>query len=476
MNSEVSTSPQRWHLGVLLTPGLLILAGGLLAYLYALRSPEFDFGKRRLLIAAVAGASAIAAGLVLHRKAVRDYRTVQRNYWRTVLYCSLCVAAGPALTIFALDKAVGVFHSHSAPRPILVLHPCSQESYRTSEFAFTATTNALGMRDREIDLQQKTGLRILALGDSFTYGWGVADAAPWPKVVERRLAEKHPSAEILNFGCPGAGVDSYARIAESVIPIAKPDVVLVAVLQGIDLKLANLGETSDRLFQARVDRNGRDSGSVVARVFPNLCDLRARLAARRPQVISADEIRQQWQAMARSMSNHFSHAEAEHFDRLDAEVKEMFRVGDLNPWEVYFALKYPDYVSFTLRPDRPEVRRAIDSMAHHLTRIRRAADAINAQTIVLCVPPAWYYSARALAAKRRVGYDLDDSAIKSDAPDDAIRSACQSAGVEFRSYASRFRHLPADEKWYFDLDGMYNAKGQALFAEAVAEDLERILK
>src|ERR1051326_4754279 len=49
------------------------------------------------------------------------------------------------------------------------------------EFAFTVTTNSLGFRDREFSPDKKSKTRIVALGDSFTYGWGVEAQQSWPK-------------------------------------------------------------------------------------------------------------------------------------------------------------------------------------------------------------------------------------------------------------------------------------------------------
>jgi hypothetical protein len=476
MDAKASTFQKRARLGVLAAPGVLAVCLGFAAYLYGRARPDFDFGKRRLLATAIAGMAVLAVGLFIHRKASQDAGAVNRPYWATVLFCALCLTAGPLLTVFAVDKAIGAYLSTIPPRPLLVMRPSSRDSFRTTEFTFTATTNSLGFRDRELDLRRKTDARILALGDSFTYGWGVNDDEPWPKVLERILSKEGRTIEVLNFGCPGAGVDAYAKIAESVIPIAKPDIVLVAVLQGIDLKLSDLGSTADRLFQSKADLSGRPDRSLAARTVPNLGQLCVDIAARRPVAVSADEHRRDWQAKATTMSNQFTPEQAERFEKLDDEVKAMFRDGDLNPWEVLFALKYPDYVSFTLDGDRAAVRRATEAMGRNLESIKRLADANNARLIALSVPPAWYYSARALAAKRRVGYRLDDSALGSDVPGRVVCSACRDAGVDCVSFVSRVRRRVPTEPWYFDLDGMYNATGHAFFGEAVADELRRRLQ
>lgn len=59
-----------------------------------------------------------------------------------------------------------------------------------------ARINSRGLRDREIDPVRKVGIRVLCLGDSFTWGWSVGDDETYPKVLERELA----GVEAVNAG------------------------------------------------------------------------------------------------------------------------------------------------------------------------------------------------------------------------------------------------------------------------------------
>ncbi|MCK6530108.1 SGNH/GDSL hydrolase family protein [Myxococcota bacterium] len=68
-------------------------------------------------------------------------------------------------------------------------------------------TNALGMRDREYSPAKPAGTyRILALGDSVTFGVQVPEADAWTEQLERGLASRRrsgPPVEVLNMGVPG---------------------------------------------------------------------------------------------------------------------------------------------------------------------------------------------------------------------------------------------------------------------------------
>ena len=180
--------------------------------------------------------------------------------------------------------------------------------------------------------------------------------------------------------------------------------------------------------------------------------------------------------MAAELPRRLTPAERERFVALDAEVKAMLHSGDLNPWEVFFSATYPDYVSFTLQPERVEVQRACAGMASSLERIKNACARDNVKLVVLSITAPWYVSPRALAGKRRVGYLLDEAALNSDAPDEVIRSACRVAEVDCFSFTQHFRAVGADRKWFFDFDGMFNVEGHTIYGEEVSRLLLQIPK
>ncbi len=134
------------------------------------------------------------------------------------------------MTLF-VDYLVGVFLPKN---PYLVFPPMTEVVYKTKEFEFTASINSLGFRDRSFTVRKNANYRIVAIGDSFTYGWGVTVENSWPKVLERNLRDNGWQVEIANLGKPSADPIDYAEIAERAIPLLKPDLVVVGILQGED--------------------------------------------------------------------------------------------------------------------------------------------------------------------------------------------------------------------------------------------------
>jgi len=79
-------------------------------------------------------------------------------------------------------------------------------------------------------------LRILAIGDSFTYGWGVDIEYTWPFLLEKKLSGQYKDkrVEVINLGVGGAVPSEYSEIAEEYILLYKPDFVIVGFVEGND--------------------------------------------------------------------------------------------------------------------------------------------------------------------------------------------------------------------------------------------------
>ena len=96
--------------------------------------------------------------------------------------------------------------------------------------------NAFGLNDVEFVAPKPRGrFRIMALGDSFTYG-----SAPYPDAVMTRVEEALRARcagmdlDLLNFGIGGTGVWDYKLLFELAGPTFDPDLVVVNLYLGND--------------------------------------------------------------------------------------------------------------------------------------------------------------------------------------------------------------------------------------------------
>ncbi len=103
----------------------------------------------------------------------------------------------------------------------------------------TFSTNSMGFRAPEPRIPKPEGMiRIVGLGDSFAFGWKVADGEPYLDRLGAALRERHPEREweIVNTGVPGYNtVQEAATLREKVLDL-EPDLVLLGFV-GNDTRL-----------------------------------------------------------------------------------------------------------------------------------------------------------------------------------------------------------------------------------------------
>lgn len=104
-----------------------------------------------------------------------------------------------------------------------------------AEFDTEIVTNQEGLRGPEVGPKPPGGIRILAIGDSFTFGVGAQQEETWPAWLERRMR----NAQVLNAGAPGFGVPDEVAWFEQYGGALDPDVVVVAVFLANDLQDAS---------------------------------------------------------------------------------------------------------------------------------------------------------------------------------------------------------------------------------------------
>lgn len=100
--------------------------------------------------------------------------------------------------------------------------------------------STLGFHDVEHTLPPTgDGLRVLALGDSFTAALEVPVADGWTQTMQRELrALGHENAEALNLGIDGTGPNIQLKQLKQFTPLFQPDVVMVAFYKNDPLDIS----------------------------------------------------------------------------------------------------------------------------------------------------------------------------------------------------------------------------------------------
>ncbi len=151
--------------------------------------------------------------------------------------------------------------SHFSPSPLLpfTLKPNNRSQFSMLEFDTTVVTNSQGLRDRELDTDKP---RILCIGDSFTFGYGVENEEAFCAKLEGLFGGKY---EFINAGfADGLSPDTYALWLSKHLDVLNPVGILVTLCQNDQSDVVSnrwfRGESvmspSDHGLPDRIDRPG----------------------------------------------------------------------------------------------------------------------------------------------------------------------------------------------------------------------------
>lgn len=107
---------------------------------------------------------------------------------------------------------------------------------RATLYGHEVVINAQGLRNAEIEQPKPPGVfRVLMIGDSVAFGWGVAEEHCLPRVLESLWNAAGPPAaatrvEVINCGVPGAGMPNELLWLREVGLALDPDLVLVTLI------------------------------------------------------------------------------------------------------------------------------------------------------------------------------------------------------------------------------------------------------
>jgi lysophospholipase L1-like esterase len=97
-------------------------------------------------------------------------------------------------------------------------------------FRSSISINSKGFRGKEIPSEKGNAYRIVALGESSTFGITLnAEDRPWPELLEQIINERmkpHRPVEVINAGVPGYSLkQNLYRLPKDILPL-KPDMII----------------------------------------------------------------------------------------------------------------------------------------------------------------------------------------------------------------------------------------------------------
>lgn len=367
----------------------------------------------------------------------------------------LYIAAVLILTAasLALLKSVDWLLIRSGITEFYLFPPQYKARYKTSEFDAIASTNQFGFRGSEQDLS--TG-QILAIGDSFTFGFGNSDSQTWPAQLQDRLRQSATCSKVYNLGTPATDTLYHIEVARQFVQRLKPKVVVISVLLADDLQ---------QVHEARV--NGQASTwserarSVAKAAFPGIYRGYRTLATR--NLAKADQsipvVTADWPS---DSGKYLDSGQAAY----SADIVQRIQQGDINPGLLYQARHYPRRGwEFW---ERVNLNGSTEQQSYEIVRKQFAAlneeiRAVGGELVLLSMPSGDYVDSKSSENHRRIGFDIRDRDFRSDLPEQSLVKLAGSIGANFIPALAEFRRATDDP--FFAYDGHLTGRGNAIVAQ-----------
>ncbi|MFH1121751.1 MAG: hypothetical protein V1775_18165 [Bacteroidota bacterium] len=351
----------------------------------------------------------------------------------------------------------------------LIFEANTTARYKTPEFAFEAKINNLGLRDREVEMDKGDKFRILCIGDSWTYGWGVEAEDSWPSgLAEYLKKEGFSKVEVINCGESGQYTATYRDLASKAVPLLKPDLVLTGVLQADDLSQSY--EMSSEFAVKPVDkgihlteRTGNAIMTFFQASFHNIIH-----AVSKDIRHSPIDITDEWKSSSAQQINELDHLQAIRFATFDDTLQDYFRSGNLNPGLLHYYLDFPDRFYVFNNPHHKATIQAALSMKKDIEGIKNICDKEKAGLVFINLPAPVFTGHRVTGI---FGDLLNHHLYNENHVDSIYASIAGKAGIPYVELTRRFKVLEDKSSYFYRYDGHPTAKGYHEIAAGVGEFL-----
>jgi len=352
------------------------------------------------------------------------------------------------LTTLLLEGALRLFApqiSTPAPRTLFTSDrgsrtrnaPGAHVVHDSAEFKVTYDINQQGLRANSDTGPATPGrTRLLVIGDSFTFGWGVAADQAFPALLDGRHGANGQPVESLNAGVAGFGTDDEVGWMHEYGWALQPQVVLVGFFVGNDVE-----DVMRHITRSRED--SPETRQVIA------------AGAQARELRRAQPDLQAW---------------------LEANAHSyVFLQRLLTPFLPPDAVRPPDVLdeAYTyLQPEPPDLAVGWQHTLQLLDEMQQKAREHQARLVVVAIPAAEQVNDgqwQALATT----FHLAGTALDRDRPQQRLQAWSTQAGVPVIDLLPGFR-AAHDSRLYFHADPHWTPAGQALAAQLIGTELRQL--
>lgn len=370
-----------------------------------------------------------------------------RRVFRVLLFLLVQVILGLGLLAVVLEPAIRILRPQDLvmrgekpffpgdPDLQFAIRPNAEKVLARRDFRITIHSNALGYRDP--DRGPKGGaFRILALGDSFTFGWGVEREDTFEARMERLHADAGtgPPLEVINAGVPGYNLYQSVLALEKKGWKVDPDIVLFGAFVQNDFS-ANL-TTEEWIARKKSGKKKEDKPALAAWLEANS----QAWVWLRTRYKSSYRLQRTWYKITRVFK----------------PEKERHRYRSLMVFR---------------EPFSEEMKREWRLTEKLLLRLRDDVRARGRRLLIVLFPPE-LQTKRERWKKDIRKIDLEGSSFDIEKPNKRLAAFCRANGISLLDLLPVFRaSVDAGQELYLTSDHHWNAEGHRLAAETILKDL-----
>lgn len=337
---------------------------------------------------------------------------------------------------------VDIYYLDSARR--LRMQPGARRRHVTRLWDVTIAINQEGFRDCERPVASPAP-PVLALGDSFAFGWGVNLEQTYLHLVEQ-LLDRQRSIRIVKAGTPGTGPGDQFRLLEAIADRYRPQLVLLSFFVGNDFTDVQMGG---------IDQFDVKDGLLLRREL-------------RPPAWS-EALRQRLARSSRLLQ--LLRAVQLDFERRRAAAAAPSRHAALaarDPWLFEFSRIH-------LRQFPEATARGVAQTLEYLDAFQNFCALRGIDFVLLVIPRSIQVSAEEVR-EWQTAFDISDDQLDLDHPQKLLREWARRRGARMLDLLPEFRRYLAEhpgEKLYYYPDAHFNPAGHKLTADILADYLAR---
>lgn len=301
------------------------------------------------------------------------------------------------------------------------------------EFKVPVLTNSYGLRDQEYNPKKSKDFRILALGDSFAWGYGATLNQAYIKILEKELNKNQNKInyQVINAGVPGYGTDQEILYLINRGSKLEPDLVILNFFVGNDfLDNMEMGELT------------------VKEGF---------LATNKLRVKISDKIRtflllnfHSYRIIERSIINIFGNF-----------------IQKLTPAEIN-QNKYQS--KLFLKPTNVEINKQIIKTKELLNNLKVYLDSKNTKLVIIIIPLKYQVDDNLKQLFIKKNYDKKDF-IDMEMPQKIIKEWGLENNVTVIDILPKLSSLNKNNDFYWRLNAHFNIKGNEVVGTIIYDEL-----